>query len=132
MIYDFGSIFLKHPRNSLKSSPISCLGPSTSNFFSQMVLVGSPFTMYSYFSLLSLKIKFQQHGKLSNFQKSPKTPPKSSPKSGLGPSLSNLFSEMLLVGSHTLCIQFSAFTILDQSGILKSEQVKTLELYGSN
>ena len=37
---------------SRKSSPKSGLGRSTSNFLSQMVLVGSLSTIYSYFSLL--------------------------------------------------------------------------------
>ena len=43
------------------------------------------------------------------FPEFPPNSPKPSPKSGLGPSSSNFFSEMLLVGSHLLCIHFSAF-----------------------
>ena len=83
--------------------------PFFSIFFSEMLLVGYIFTMYSYFSLLSSKIKIWQHDKCSNVRKSPQTPPFSSPKSGQRPSTSNFFSEMLLVGYYVLCTYISAF-----------------------
>ena len=105
MIYVFGSIFLKHPRNP-------ALNPAWDHLlqiFFRNVISGFPCTMYSYCNFLSVKIRFQQNDKLSISQKSPQTPPKSSPKLGLAPSSSIFFSEMFLVGSHLLCIHFAAF-----------------------
>ena len=99
----------KSPQTPPFSSPKSSLEPFFSIFFSEMLLVSYIFTMYSYFSLLSSKIKIWQHDKWSIFQKSPQTPPNSSPKSGLEPFFSNFFSEMLLVGYYILCIYISAF-----------------------
>ena len=69
----------KSPQTPPFSSPKSGPEPFFSNFFSEMLLVGYIFTMYSYFSLLSSKIKFWQHDKCSISRKSPQTPHFSSP-----------------------------------------------------